>query len=125
VGMFARDRKSGLFVYGELNSDGSEGAPYVDRWDLATGKLVSRTRVGDSGILGAKLIEHRRVLSVITNEHVYLWQLDPWRRLKLVQAPSGVTDGLAAVTPDGRVAAFGTVKGGIVFVDLRTGRQTV
>ena len=40
-------------------------------------------------------------------------------------APPGVKDGAAAITADGRIAAFGTRAGGIIFVDLRTGKQTV
>src|SRR5262249_41109468 len=88
-------------------------------------KFVSRLRVGDTGIIGVRLIEHGRVLSVITNRHVYLWQLRPWRRLAVVPVPPSVADGIGLVTPDGNVAAFGTVNGGVVFVDLRTGKQTV
>ena len=38
---------------------------------------------------------------------------------------AGVKDGAAAITTDGRVAAFGTRAGGIIFVDLHTGKQTV
>ena len=52
-------------------------------------------------------------------------RLTPWRELAAVPAPPGVKDGAAAITSDGRVAAFGTRAGGIVFVDLRTGTQTV
>jgi WD40 repeat protein/DNA-binding SARP family transcriptional activator len=123
-GIFTPDGKHVLFVYGEQNADGSEGAPYVDQWNLATGKLESRRRAGDAGLTGIRLIEGGRVLATVTNRHVYLWQLHPWRRLAVVRT-SGVTDAAADVTPDGRVAAFGTRTGGIVFVDLHTGKQTV
>jgi WD40 repeat protein len=92
---------------------------------MASGKLVSRKRIGDVGFTGVGLIEKGRVLAAITNRHVYLWQLHPWRLLARVPTPAGTADGAAAVTPDGRVAAVGTRKGGIVFVDLRTGKQTV
>jgi DNA-binding SARP family transcriptional activator/WD40 repeat protein len=125
AGMFTPDGKTLLYAYGERNADGTEGAPYVDRWSLATGRLVSRRRTGDAGLIGAGLIERGRVLYVVTNEHAYLWQLSPWRRLAAMPIPSGAADGEAAVTPDGRIAAFGLKSGGIVFMDMRTGKQTV
>jgi len=125
VPSFTPDGKSVLFLYGEQKPDGSEGAPYVDRWDLATGRLVSRHRVGDAGIIGGGLVEHGRVLSVVSNTHAYLWQLRPWRRLAAVPGPPTAAQGEAAITPDGKTAAFGLKSGGIVFMDMRTGRQTV
>jgi DNA-binding SARP family transcriptional activator/WD40 repeat protein len=124
-GFFTPDGRSVLFAYGEQNPDGSEGAPYVDRWDVRTRKLVSRIRVGDTGLTGVDLIEHGRVLAVVTNKHAYLWQLRPWRQLAAVPLPSSAVDGAAHVTPNGRTVAIGTRAGSIVFVNVRTGKQTV
>jgi DNA-binding SARP family transcriptional activator/WD40 repeat protein/energy-coupling factor transporter ATP-binding protein EcfA2 len=118
-GMFTPDGRTVLYVYGDPAN------AWVDRWDLRTGRLVSRLRVGAGGIEGASLIEHGRVLAVATDRDTYLWQLSPRRLLTAVPAPPGVKDGAAAITSDGRVAAVGTRAGGIVFVDLRTGKQTV
>jgi DNA-binding SARP family transcriptional activator/WD40 repeat protein len=125
LGIFTPDGRSVLYAYGALNPDGSEGAPYVDQWDIRTGKLVSRRRVGDVGFTGVDLVEHGQVLAILTNRHAYLWRLRPWRRLAAIPLPSSVTDGAGHVSPDGRLAAFGTRTGSVLFVDLRTGKQTV
>ena len=117
--MFTPDGRTVLYVYGDPAN------AWVDRWDLRTGRLVSRLRAGAGGIEGAGLIEHGRVLAVATDRRTYLWLLSTDRLLSAVPAPPGVKDGVAAITADGRVAAFGTRAGGIVFVDLRTGKQTV
>ncbi len=118
-GMFTPDGQTVLYVYGD------PAEAWVDRWDLRTGKLVSRVRAGAGAIEGAGLIEHGRVLAVATGRNTFLWRVSPWRQLTAVPSPAGVKDGAAAITTDGRVAAFGTRAGGIIFVDLRTGKQTV
>ena len=124
-GWFTPDRQSVLYAYGRVNPDGSEGPPYIDRWDIRTDKLVETRQVGDAGLTGVDLVENGRVLAIVTNRHAYLWQLRPWRRLAEVSLPSAATDGAAHVTPDGRTVAIGTRAGSIIFVDVRTGRQTV
>jgi WD40 repeat protein/DNA-binding SARP family transcriptional activator len=125
LGMFTTDGRSVLYAYARQNPDGSDGAPYVDRWDLRTGKLVGRQRVGDTGFTGVDLIEHGRVLAIVTNRHAYLWRLQPWRLLARVALPATAAEGAAHVTPDGRTVAIGTRAGSIIFVDVRTGKQTV
>jgi DNA-binding SARP family transcriptional activator/WD40 repeat protein len=118
-GMFVSSGRTVLYVYGD------PGEAWVDRWDLRSGKLVSRRPAGAGGIAGANLIEHGSVVAIATDRNTYLWRVTPWRLLATVPAPPGVKDAAAAITTDGRVAAFGTRTGSAIFVNLRTGKQTV
>jgi WD40 repeat protein len=102
-----------------LRDDGSDGAAYIDRWNLATGQVVVRP-VGAAGAQTIGLSRDGRRLVVVGLDAATVIDprtLRPIRRVSLPTDPQA-SPGAAAVSPDGRTVALGTTLGTVSFVDL-------
>lgn len=127
---FAQDGRTLLYVYNTLGPTGT-GPAYVDRWDVATGKLSSGKNghpVGEVGLVGAGLVDRGRELAVVgTSEVTFLDTTSLRVRRRVSFSPPGgpLGSNATAVSPDGNTVAVGSQTGSISFVDLRTGHVAV
>jgi WD40 repeat protein/DNA-binding SARP family transcriptional activator len=117
--LVTRDGTQLFVVYDLVNKDGSEGAAFVDRWDLRTGHRSSTTAVGAAGARSVALADHDRRLIVAGTRFASTFDTATMARRWRVRFPSGSS---TAVSLDGRTAAVGRDDGTISFVDLTTGR---
>jgi WD40 repeat protein/DNA-binding SARP family transcriptional activator len=118
------DGRTLLYAYDLMRPDGSDGAAFLDRWNLPTGKLLSTTRLGIDGANSANLVEDGRELAVGGTQAVAILNLRTMRRVRTVRLRSTSSIRAEAASPDGRTIAFGTEAGLVSFVDVATGRVT-
>jgi WD40 repeat protein len=116
------DGRTAFLFYALSNQDGSDGPAYVDRWDIATGKRTVFS-LGSKGLPGAGLTSDGKKVITVTDTAITTWDARTMRRLLSVAQPVALDPApiLAAVSPDGQTAAFGTPLGTVIFVDTRTG----
>ena len=114
----------GRFVYqawDAVRNSGRDGVGYVDRWDIATGRVVDRPLHAD-GAQATGLSNDGRRLVVIGLSEATVVDARTLRPLRHVPFPTDPQMTGGAVSPDGRTIALGTVLGTVSFVDLATGR---
>jgi WD40 repeat protein/DNA-binding SARP family transcriptional activator len=119
---FTPDGKTLLYVY-NLTPPAPATAAYVDRWDVAGGKLRSAP-VGADGAQSAALVDHGRELAVVGTSDVTFLDTRTLRVLRHVpvsQAEFG--SNATAVSPDGATLALGLENGSVTFVNLHNGRR--
>ena len=127
---FTPDGRTLLYVYNTVDPTTGNGPAYVDRWDVATGKLSSAA-VGAVGLIGAGLVDRGREFAVIGGSEVTFLDTKTLRvlRRQRFRRPGGPQAFLgsngAAVSPDGGTLAVGSQTGSVSFIDLRTGRSAV
>jgi WD40 repeat protein/DNA-binding SARP family transcriptional activator len=98
---------------------GSPPSP-VYRIDSQTGARTARLDVGRYTSSDASVTADRRRVFFTSPRDNRTWELDP-DRLRVVRSwPVG--DSAGAVSPDGRVFALGSQKGGVRLLDLSSGR---
>jgi len=117
----SHDDRFAYMAWDMLRSDGSDGAAYIDRWNLATGHVVVRP-VGAAGAQTIALSNDGRRLVVVGLSTATVLDprtLRPIRRVPLPTDPPA-SPGAAAVSPDGRTVAFGTPLGTVAFVNLES-----
>jgi WD40 repeat protein len=106
-----------------LRDDGSDGAAYVDRWNVKTGRVVARP-VGAAGVQTIGLSRDGRRLVVVGLDRLTVIDprtLQPIHRVRL-SSDAQTSPGAAAVSPDGRTVALGTSLGTVSFVAVASGR---
>jgi WD40 repeat protein/class 3 adenylate cyclase len=121
------DDRTAYMAYSLINpNDQSDGAAYVDRWDLATGKLLGVTALGSDGMFGGRITDDGRLL-VLTGTELLTLQPKTLRRERgtRVRLPGPPSMNIAAISPDGGMIAFASLKGSVSFIDLRSGHVTV
>ena len=118
------DGRTLLYAYDLTRPDGSDGAAFLDRWNLATGKLLSTTPLGIDGANSANLVQDARELAVGGTQAVVILNVRTLRRVRTVRLQSVSPVYSEAASPDGRTIAFGTVAGLVSFLDVATGRVT-
>jgi len=104
-------------AYAVLKPDGTEGAGWVDRWDLRSGKLLPSIAVGALGVTAASLVDHDGRYVVIGSRTATVFSTRPFHRIASVTVPAGT----GAVSPDGRTVVVGTSSGTVSFADLKSG----
>jgi WD40 repeat protein/class 3 adenylate cyclase len=113
------DGREVLLVYSMLQSDGSPGQAFVDRWNLRTGKFIASIPLGFDGARAAELIASGRQLAVAGASGLTVFDTKAYRALRSVPLPEGL---IVAINGDGSRAAIGTDTGAVSFVDLKSGR---
>ena len=63
--VLTRDGRTAFMAYPLQKTTSSPGAGYVDRWDVASGRLVSTTPVGADGTFELRLVDGDRRLIVL------------------------------------------------------------
>jgi WD40 repeat protein/class 3 adenylate cyclase len=123
---FTPDGRSLLYLYQLAGPAGS--AAYVDRWNVASGKVTS-VAVGADGAVGGELVDRGREFAVIGNSRVSFFDTKTLRLRRRVSfsQPSGTSTlvGSSALSPDGTTLAIGSDNGSVTFIDLRTGRSAL
>jgi WD40 repeat protein len=112
------------FVYqawDAVRDDGIDGPGYIDRWSVATGRVVERA-LGADGAQATGLSRDGRRLVVIGLGKATVVDARTLRPIRHVAFPTDPQMTTGAVSPDGRTIALGTVLGTVSFVDLDTGR---
>ena len=121
----APDSKTAFLAFAVLNPDGSDGAAYLDRWNVATGKAAV-IPLGSNGMIGADFVAAGKQIITITDTEITTFDARTLRRLHTIpqihlEARRPV---VAGVSPDGRTVAIGTSLGSVFFVDVASGRAT-
>ena len=118
------DGRTLLYAYDLARPDGSDGAAFLDRWNLATGKLLSTTPLGIDGANSANLVARRararRRRDTRGRDH---------ERPDAAPRPDGASPerepGLLRGGESGRAHDRVRDRGGLVsFLDVATGRVT-
>jgi WD40 repeat protein/class 3 adenylate cyclase/ABC-type cobalamin/Fe3+-siderophores transport system ATPase subunit len=119
------DGNSVYFAWTLVNDDGSDGAAFVDSWNLASGdhRLMP---LGARGVLAATALPGDR-LAVVTDSAVLT--LDGTTLDVLHSTPEQLGPTLAAISPDGSTLAFGVgspraPSNTFSLLDIATGQQT-
>ena len=121
---FTPDGRTLLFVYTVLSP---AGAAFVDRWDVASGRLTSHL-VGRDGAQSAVLVNHGRELAVVGNSTVTFVNTRSLRTRRVSVSPPGgssIVLGSTTVSPDGRTLVVGSQNGSLTFIDLRNGHRSL
>ena len=96
-------------------------AGYIDIWDVASGELLGpATTVSDGDVSGFGLTFDGRI--VVSGDRTTVWDADSMTLERSIPLGGAHTLG---VSPDGATVMFGESDGSVLFVDLRTGHQTV
>lgn len=114
----------GRFVYQPwdvVRTDGVDGPGYINRWNLATGKLVDHP-LGADGAQATGLSSDGRRLVVIGLTEATIVDTATMRPIEHVRFPTNPQMTTGAVSPTGRTIAVGTILGTVSFVDLASGR---
>ena len=120
--VLTRDGRTAFMAYPLQKTTSSPGAGYVDRWDVASGRLVSTTPVGADGTFELRLVDGDRRLIVLGAGIVTFLDERTMRPVRKFRVPLSSTGFDQSVSPDGRTAAVQTTPGALSFVDLATGR---
>ena len=120
--LMSPDHRTAYYAYAVSGPTGAPGAGYLDRWTLPGGRLISSSGVSPSGLLGIRLVDDGARLIVLGDKTVETLSARTLRPQRSVAVNSPTPLGLpAAISPNGRSAAFGTADGSVAFVDLSTG----
>jgi WD40 repeat protein len=119
------DNKTVFLAYAVPNPDGSHGAAYLDRWNVATGKPTV-IPLGSNGMIGAEFVAAGKQIITVTDTEITTWDARTLRRLHTIpqnhlEAGHPVA---AGVSPDGRTVAIGSSLGSVFFVDVAGGHVT-
>ena len=121
--MLTRNGRTAFFAYPLQKTNLTPGAGYIDRWDVASGRLVSTTAVGADGTFGLRLVDGDRRLIVVGMGVLTILDERTMRPLRTVRIPRPIIGYDEAVSPDGRTAVVQTRPGALTFVDLASGRE--
>ena len=120
------DNRYAYLAYSEVDRDTqSDGAGYVDRWDLRTGKLLETRAVGSKGMFDGHVTANGN-LALLTDTDVVTLDGKTLRRVrsKPVRLPYPSSMARASLAPDGQTVATAGLNDEVRFVDVRTGRTT-
>jgi WD40 repeat protein/DNA-binding SARP family transcriptional activator/energy-coupling factor transporter ATP-binding protein EcfA2 len=117
------DDRFAYLAWDKARSDGRDGLAYVDRWNLASGRVVVRP-IGAAGAEAIGLSRSGRRLVVVGLATATVIDPRTLRAVTRVPLPTNPlrSPGAAAVSPDGRTVALGTELGTVSFVELASGR---
>ena len=79
----APDNKTAFLAYAVPNPDGSHGAAYLDRWNVATGKRAV-IPLGSNGMIGADFVAAGKQIITITDTEITTWDARTLRRLHTI-----------------------------------------
>jgi WD40 repeat protein len=113
---FTPDGRSLLFLY-QLVPPAATTEAFVDRWDLATGKVTGGA-VGPDGAASGNLVAGGRDLAVVGSSEVTFVDTKTLR-VRHVRVGGPPLNPSTAVSPDGTTLAEGSDNGSITFIDLR------
>ncbi len=120
---FSPDGRMLFYVY-QLTPPAPSTAAFVDRWNVATGKLTAKAApVGADGVNSAALVDRGHELAVVGTSTVTFLdtkKLDVVRRVSV-----SPLNGSTAVSPDGSTLAVGSDTGSVTFVNLGTRQQKI
>jgi WD40 repeat protein len=117
------DDRTAFLAFTVPNPDQSDGPAYLDRWDVATGKLMT-IQLGSSGLLGASFVTAGKRIVTVTDTQIATWDARTLQRLHTISQPVKQQADVAGISPDGRTVAIGTSFGSVSFVDVAAGRLT-
>jgi WD40 repeat protein len=120
------DSRYAYLAYSEVDPDTqSDGAAYVDRWDVRTGKLLETRAVGSKGMFDGYVTANGNVV-LLTDTEVVTLDGKTLRRVrsKPVRPPYPSSMARASLAPDGQTIATAGLTDEVRFIDVRTGRTT-
>jgi WD40 repeat protein len=121
------DGRYAFLLYSRLNPDGSNGRAYLEEWRLDHGGPSHRlVPLDGTGMLAAAALPGDRVV-VAMDGRISTWD---GRNLKRISTAAGPAFGQnvfvnAALSPDGRIFAYGFGDGTVHFRNIETGRTTL
>src|SRR5207253_4614815 len=122
--LVSRHGRYGYLLYAVFNQDGSNGPAYVEQWRLDHSGTSKLANLGGTGMVAANTLPGDRVIAAL-NGRIVTWDA---RTQKVVKSVAGPTFGptafvIGAVSPDGRIFAYGFENGTVHFWDIRTGQS--
>ena len=113
----------GVVLWAAVNSDGSLGAAYMERWSLARGGPSHLVSLGRAGMIAATALGGDRI-AVATNGHIDTYDVATGARLISASGPSpgGAYQAGATISPDGRTFAYALADGTVHFRNIASGR---
>jgi WD40 repeat protein len=121
--LVSKDDRFAFMAWDAVRDDGRDGAAYILRWNLATGRTLDRP-LGAAGAQSIGLSADGRALVVVGLSEATVVDARTLRPIRHVPLPTDPQPfpGVPAVSPDGRTIALGTILGTVSFVDLASGR---
>jgi len=112
-------------AYAVINKDGSDGLAYLDRWSIDQGGKPTTFPLGVRGMVADVITADGRLV-VASDSGVSTWNAYTMRKIRSVSVrglrPRAFLNG--ALSPDGRLLAYGLADGTVHFVDTSTGKET-
>jgi WD40 repeat protein/class 3 adenylate cyclase len=124
--LLSADGATAYMPYTVVNPDTQRDGPaYIDRWDTRSGNLLGTSALGSSGMFDAVVTRSGKLL-VLTDTQIVTLDGKTLRRLhsEPVHLPENSASATAALAPDGKTVAMGSLNGSVLFVDAKTGRTT-
>ncbi|MBV9417337.1 MAG: winged helix-turn-helix domain-containing protein [Solirubrobacterales bacterium] len=119
----APDRRRASLGYTLLDIAGNPTAAYVDRWSLPDGVPISTNRIGSGTVLAARLVDAGTRLVTLDAHGVTVFEAHSMRRMRSIAlGPAQASPSAAAISPDGRTVAIGSVTGSVYFLNLSNAR---
>lgn len=120
--LMTRDKRTLYFVYALVDERDQTGATYVDRWNLATGKLVS-TKRARTGAADAVFAANERQIAIAGTRAVTFVDAKTLQTLRSFPVPDS-EGGPVALSAGARTLAIGSRTGTLSLVDVESGRVT-
>jgi DNA-binding SARP family transcriptional activator/WD40 repeat protein len=101
------------------------GATYLARWSLASGRLLSTTRIDDGAVLAVALMDAGARVAVVDARTVTVLDAHSLRRLSSARiTPRPAAPSVAAAGPGGHTVAIGSETGAVSFTHLAAGETS-
>jgi WD40 repeat protein/class 3 adenylate cyclase len=116
--LVTRDGRYLLFPWSLITPDNGLGPLYVEKWPLDQGGKSQLVRLSGKGLIAAAVLRGDRVI-VATNGQIVSWDAKTGKEGTVpgpTFAPNDVSAG--AISPDGRLLAYGLVDGSVHFFDI-------
>jgi WD40 repeat protein/class 3 adenylate cyclase len=113
-----RDGRYGFVIWAAVNPDQTSGPAYEEEWRLDHGGTSHLVRLGGTGVIAATALPGDRLI-VATDRQIVTWNAKTQKET-LSRGPTfGPTEFVnGAISPDGRMFAYGLEDGTVHFFDI-------